>query len=81
MALSIVQGEKAEVFELILPDNSRAINKQIKELHFPRGLIIGSIVRDDEILIPGGETVLLPEDHLIIFSLPKVAHRLGRYFA
>jgi len=81
VALSIVQGEKAEVFELILPDNSRAINKQIKELHFPRGLIIGSIVRDDEILIPGGETVLLPEDHLIIFSLPKVAHRLGRYFA
>jgi len=81
VALSIVQGEKAEVFELVLPDNSRAINKQIKELHFPRGLIIGSIVRDDEVLIPGGETVLLPEDHLIIFSLPKVAHQLGRYFA
>jgi trk system potassium uptake protein len=81
VALSIVQGEKAEVFELVLPDNSRAINKQIKELHFPRGLIIGSIVRYDEVLIPGGETVLLPEDHLIIFSLPKVAHQLGRYFA
>jgi trk system potassium uptake protein len=81
VALSIVQGEKAEVVELVLPDNSGVINKKIKELHLPRGLIIGSIVRHDKVLIPGGDTVLLPEDHLIIFSLPKVAHRLEHYFA
>ncbi len=80
VALSIVQGEKAEVFELVLPNNSGVVNKQIRELNFPRGLMIGSIVREEEVLIPSGDTVLLPEDHLIIFSLPKVAHRLERYF-
>jgi trk system potassium uptake protein len=34
VALSIVQGEKAEVIELVLPDNSRVINKQIRNFIF-----------------------------------------------
>jgi len=81
VALSMVQGEKAEVLELVLPDSARVINKKIKDVHFPRGMMIGSIVRKDEVLIPGGETVMFPDDHLIIFALPKTAHKLERYFS
>ncbi len=81
VALSILQGEKAEAFELVLPVNSGVVNKQIRKLNFPRGLTIGSIVRNEEVLVPSGDTVLLPADHLIIFSLPEVAHHLERYFA
>jgi len=44
-------------------------------------MMIGSIVREEEVLIPEGETVLLPDDHLIIFALPNTVHKLERYFA
>jgi trk system potassium uptake protein len=81
VALSMVQGEKAEVLELVLPERTRVTNKKIKEIHFPRGMMIGSIVREEEVLIPEGETVLLPDDHLIIFALPNTVHKLERYFA
>jgi trk system potassium uptake protein len=81
VALSMVQGEKAEVLELVLPETARVTNKKIKEIHFPRGMMIGSIVREEEVLIPEGETVLLPDDHLIIFALPNTVHKLERYFA
>lgn len=80
VALSIVQGEKAEVYEMVLPAKAGVANRKIKELHLSRGMIIGSVVRGEEVIIPGGETVLLPGDHLIIFSLPKIAHRLEHFF-
>lgn len=81
VALSIVQGEKAEVIELVLPAGSGSAHKKISSLNIPRGMMVGTIVREEEVLIPDGDTVLLPKDHLIIFSLPKTAHRLERYFA
>ncbi len=81
VALSIVQGEKAEVFELVLPDTARVANKVIKDIHFPRGMMIGSIAREEEVIIPGGNTVLKPGDHLVVFSLPKTVQKLERFFS
>lgn len=81
VALSILQDEKAEVFEIVLPEDAKVANKKIVDVNLPRGLIIGTIVRDNEVIIPGGDTVLLPEDHLIIFAIPKVSGKLDRYFA
>ncbi len=81
VALSMIQGEKAEVFELVLAKGTKVANKKIKNLHFPRGMIIGSIVRKEEILIPDGETELLTEDHLVIFALPKIANKLESIFS
>ncbi len=81
VALSMVQGEKAEVLEIVLPQTARVNNKRIRDLNFPKGMMIGSIVREDEVLIPGGDTVLLPDDHLIIFTLPKIVKKLERFFS
>ncbi len=81
VALSILQGEKAEVLEIVLPETARVANKKISEAHFPRGMVIGSIVRDDDVIVPGGDITLLPNDHLIIFSLPKTVELLTRYFS
>jgi trk system potassium uptake protein len=81
VALSIVQGEKAEVLEIVLPETARVAYKKISEAHFPRGMVIGSIVRNDDVIVPGGDITLLPNDHLIIFSLPKTLAKLDRYFS
>lgn len=81
VALSILQGEKAEVFELILPSDARVANKKIVDANLPRGMLIGSIVRGDEVIIPKGETILLPEDHLVIFAIPMVCAKLEKFFA
>ena len=81
VALSMVQGEKAEAFELVLPDTAKVANKVIKDIHFPRGMIIGSIAREKEVFIPSGNTVLKTGDHLVIFSLPKTVHKLQYFFS
>ncbi len=81
VSLSILQNEKAEVFELVLPQSARVVNKKVSEAHFPKGMLIGSIVRNGEVIIPDGDTRLIPGDHLVIFAVPKVSAKLDRFFA
>ncbi len=81
VALSILQGEKAEVFEIILPETARAAGRRIAEIGLPRGMLIGSVVRNEDVFVPNGNTVLYPDDHLVIFAVPKVSAKLDRYFA
>lgn len=81
VSLSILQNEKAEVVELVLPETARVVDKKISKINFPRGMLIGSIVRKGEVVIPHGETKLLPGDHLIIFALPEISSMLERFFA
>ncbi len=81
VAFSLLQDENAEVVEIVLPENAKVANKKIANAQLPRGMVIGSIVRDEEVIVPRGDTMLLPGDHLIIFAVPKVSATLDRYFA
>ncbi len=81
VALSIMQDEKAEVAEVILPESAKVVNRKIADAGLPRGMLIGSLVRNGEIMVPNGNTVLKANDHLVIFAVPKVSAKLDRYFA
>lgn len=81
ISLSILNDERAEILELALPESARVAHKKVAEANFPKGMLIGSIIRRDEVIIPGGKTVLLPGDHLVIFTLPEISGQLERYFA
>ena len=40
------------------------------------GAILGAIVRGEEIIIPQGDTIVLPHDRIIIFALQQVLPKL-----
>lgn len=80
VSVSLLSGAKAEMIELIIPENSKITNKYLKDLAFPNGAIIGSICRKDEILIPTGNDYLLPGDRVIIFALPKAVSKVENFF-
>jgi trk system potassium uptake protein len=81
VAMSILQNDKAEIFELILPETAKVAHKIIADVHFPHGMLIGSIMRGEEIIVPNESTELLPGDHLVIFSLPRIIASLDHFFA
>jgi trk system potassium uptake protein len=81
VALSILQDEKAEVVEMILPESAKVVNRKIADAGLPRGMLIGSVVRNGDVIVPNGNTVLKANDHLVIFAVPKVSIKLDRYFA
>jgi trk system potassium uptake protein TrkA len=60
--------------------DSPIANKLISELPFPPGGLIGTIIRGDTILIPGGEDVVLPGDEVIVFALPEALPDIEKFF-
>lgn len=57
----------AGFIEIDITDEMPFIDTPISELRFPNGIIIGAVVRDEEVIIPYGETRLQPGDRVVIF--------------
>lgn len=49
---------------------SQVAGKKLHEIapKFKRGSIVGAIVREDRMILPGGDTILEPKDHLIVIT-------------
>ncbi len=64
----------AEAIEAIAhgdKSNSRVVGKIIEDLPLPPGTTIGAIVRGDDVIIAHHDTVIQPEDHVILFLVDK----------
>ena len=62
----------------ILPTTKFA-DKKISELTIPKGVVIGGIVRNDELIFPDENTILLVKDKVIIFSEPSSIKDIEKY--
>jgi trk system potassium uptake protein TrkA len=51
--------------------SSKVIGRSIENIKLPRGTSIGAIVRGDEVLMAHHDTVIAPEDHVILFLQDK----------
>jgi trk system potassium uptake protein TrkA len=63
-----LRDEQAEAFEFIALETSEITDRPFKEIHFPSGTIVGAICRGEEIIIPDGNSVIRPGDHVVIFT-------------
>lgn len=79
VSVTPLRDEKAEVFEFIALETSDIIDRPLKEVHLPKGVIVGAIVRDGEVIIPGGDSYILPGDHVIIFTPRSAVPQLERF--
>jgi trk system potassium uptake protein TrkA len=80
VSVTLLSDDKAEMLEFIVSQQSKIANKKLKDLNFPNGAIIGTIYRNNKMLIPKGEEYLKPNDVVTVFSLPKSSSRIIDYF-
>ncbi len=73
-----LKGEHAEAIEAEALETSDIVNVPLSNVKFPKGAIIGAIVRDDQIIIPKGDSIILPKDRLVIFALQQVIPKLEK---
>lgn len=52
-------------------NTSRVVGRKIEELKLPPGTTIGAIVRGREVIIAHHDTIIQPEDHVILFLVDK----------
>ncbi len=51
--------------------SSEVVGKRIDQIRLPRGTTIGAIVRGEEVVMAHHDTVIEPEDHVILFLVDK----------
>ncbi|MBC8343749.1 MAG: Trk system potassium transporter TrkA [Bacteroidetes bacterium] len=75
-----LNGVEADVYEFIVKEGSKITEKKVQNLHFPKGVIIGGLVREDESNIVTGNTQIEVGDHVVVFAIPALIHKVERYF-
>ena len=81
MTVAALKGIDAEAIEFNVGPTARVAGKALKDLNFPKGSLIGTILRGDEIIIPRGNDEILPGDEVIVFALPDAISEIERLFA
>lgn len=71
VSVSLLLGGDGEATEIIVGEDLKCTGKTLAELKLPKGIIIGAIVRNGEVIIPNGTSIILPGDRIIVFSLTK----------
>lgn len=78
ISVAPLKGEQAEAIEAEALETSDIVNIPLSKVKFPKGAIVGAIVRGEQIIIPRGDSVIMPKDRLIIFSLEQVVPKLEK---
>ena len=72
-------NERGEIMEIEILPTTKFADKKISDLTIPKGVVIGGIVRNNELIIPDENTILLVNDKLIIFSDPSSIKDIEKY--
>jgi len=70
--------KNAEAIEAVALETSDLVNKPIRDLKIPKDAVIGAILRDNELIVPNGSSIIFPGDHVIIFALSSAIARIEK---
>jgi K+/H+ antiporter YhaU regulatory subunit KhtT len=70
------------IAQIVVDEDSTLANKTLMEIKFPKAVLIGTIVREEQVIIPDGKTVLHTGDKVTLLGkkedVEAVVHQLSR---
>lgn len=73
-----LKGEQAEVIEAIALETSDIVGKPLKNISFPKGALVAGIIRKEDVIIPTGDSVIEPDDRVIIFAIKQAVPKIEK---
>ncbi len=71
-------GERGEFIEAIALETSDITGVPLKKISFPKGALLVCIIRNGQIIIPAGDSVVNPGDRIILFALKQAVEKLEK---
>ena len=71
-------GNKAEALEFTVPDGFEGVNIPLKQLTLKKNVLIGGIVRNNEFILPSGDSTLNVGDRVIVVTEAKQFTKLSQ---
>lgn len=79
-AIASVPGIDAHIVEYIVEPGDKITKKELRSTSFPRGAILGAVMRQDEFIVPKGDTRLQAGDRVVVFALPNALAAVEKLF-
>ncbi|MCF8110231.1 MAG: Trk system potassium transporter TrkA [Desulfobacteraceae bacterium] len=70
--------EQAEVMEAEALETSDIVGRPLRKSSLPKGSLVIGIIREGQVLIPSGDSVIEPGDRIIIFAKRQVVSKIER---
>jgi trk system potassium uptake protein TrkA len=81
LSVTTLREEEAEAIELVATPGAKFLGKKLKDVHLPRGAIVGAIVRPSgKVIIPRGDAIIQAGDRVIFFCLENLVPELESAF-
>jgi trk system potassium uptake protein len=78
ISVAPLKGEQAEAIEVEAVETSDLVDKRLFQINFPKGVLVGAIIRKGEVIIPKGNSVIQSNDRLIFFALTEDIPKLEK---
>lgn len=71
----------AQMIDLYVPETSQVAGRPLSAVAFPKGAIVGAVLREGEFMVPTGKDVLSPGDEAVVFTVASAVDEVERLFA
>lgn len=78
--LTSIHGVDAEILEFEVPDNSKIIDEELRNLNFPRTAIVGGVIRKNKGYTARGNFTFEPRDRVVVLSKQECIHSVENFF-
>jgi len=75
-----LHGINAEIIEAEAGKNCEILNRPLKDIKFPKGMIIGAVLSDNKVEIATGDSVIKKGDRVILFVQPQAIQKVEELF-
>jgi trk system potassium uptake protein TrkA len=76
-----LKGEQAEVIEAVALETSDIVEKPLRNISFPKGAMVAGIISKETIIIPTGDSVIRPDDRVIILARKEAIPKIEKILA
>ncbi len=76
-----IKGEQAEVIEAVALETSGIVERPLRDISFPKGAMVAGIIHEEMIIIPTGDSVIQPDDRVIIFARKEAISKIEKILA
>lgn len=81
LSVTTLMEERVEGIETVAMETSDIIGKPLSKIKFPKGIIVGAVVKDETAIIPCGETIINPGDKVVVFTTKNMVSKLEKILA
>jgi trk system potassium uptake protein len=70
-----------ELIEAEALETSDLVGAPLRDVNLPKGVVVGAIVRDDEVIVPRGGTIIQAKDRVVLFAEAKAIRAVEKMFS